>query len=150
MDVLKIAPREQRAVDALLKQYANKTGSTDFRDPEATVFQVKFGEKVMALRQKDLDGPAKLALGKLKESTEQLEGVLVKQMLAVMAKSKPKGELEGPMSDMAQDMMHQSMADQVGRTGQFGMGQVMYQQLAKPILNQRLAQVYLNNNQVKQ
>lgn len=149
MNINGLAPREQRAVDSLLKQFAKKDAPNDFESPDALAFQLKFGDKVMELRRKDLDEATLHSLGKLKESTEQLEGVMVKQLLAVMAKSKPKGEADGPMSDMAQDMMHQSMADDVGRTGQFGVGKAMFQQLSRPLLNERLAQIYLNQQQAK-
>lgn len=141
MDIKNIMPREARALNGLHPASAAKE--------DRSVFWAKLGGEMKKLNVEDLDPGTITSLGKLKESTEQLEGVLVKQLLDVMNRSMPKNQFDGPMSDMAKDMMSQSMADDLGKRGQFGLGASMYRQLSRPILSERLARLYIEQNKVK-
>ncbi|MCE9557619.1 MAG: hypothetical protein K8R88_01580 [Armatimonadetes bacterium] len=141
MDI-KVSPRDTRALDFLTK-LANKSSGKIAKTDDPTIFQAKLGEKTVTLKLNDLRQETVTQLGKLKEATEQLEGVLVKQLLETMQKSTPKNQFDGPMGDFAKDMFNQSMGDESGRKGLFGVGQTVFSQLSRPILNQEVARARL-------
>jgi len=136
--------REARAIDMLLRKHTAKGG-----DP--TLFRVKLGETMVTLREEDIDSGVRMQLGKLKESSEQLEGVLVKQMFETMQKSTPKNELDGPMGDFAKDLFNQTISDESGRKSLIGVGRIVFEQLSRPILNQEIARLqFMTNGEKKQ
>lgn len=131
--------RESRAMEMLLKKNTQPGG-------EATLFRVKLGETMVMLKESDLDSGVRHQLGKLKESSEQLEGVLVKQMFETMQKATPKNELDGPMGDFAKDLFNQTLSDESGRKSLIGIGRVVFEQLSRPILNQEIARIQFQQN----
>lgn len=56
---------------------------------------------------------------------------------------------EGAGADIYQDLMDQSVADSVGKTGSLGISQLLYKQMAPRILAQAEAQVKLHGNAQK-
>jgi Rod binding domain-containing protein len=134
-----MAGRETRAMEMLLRKNTQAKG-------DATIFRVKLGEQMFTLKESDLDSGVRAQLGKLKESSEQLEGVLVKQMFETMQKSTPKNELDGPMGDFAKDLFNQTLSEESGRKGLIGIGRVVFEQMSRPILNQEVARIQFSQN----
>ncbi len=68
---------------------------------------------------------------KLKESCQQMEGLLVKQMLTVMRKSVAKsGFIDGGHAEeIFTDMLYDQYADRMSRNGDFGLAKTIYSQL---------------------
>jgi flagellar protein FlgJ len=69
---------------------------------------------------------------KLKESCQQLEGLLVKQMLTVMRKSVDKsGFIDGGHAEeIFSDMLYDHYADSMSQNGNFGLSKTIYSQLS--------------------
>lgn len=88
----------------------------------------------MSLR---IDIPAPPALDKahtdLKKATQQFEGYFLHQLLTEMRKTVPDDKLladDGNSKQIFQDMMDQTLADNLSSRGNLGMAKMMYDQLA--------------------
>ncbi len=68
---------------------------------------------------------------KLKQSCQQMEGLLVKQMITVMRKSIEKsGFIDGGNAEeIFTDMLYDQYADSMSRSGDFGLSKTIYAQL---------------------
>jgi flagellar protein FlgJ len=73
-------------------------------------------------------------LEKLKKAAQDVEAVFLKDLLAVMRRSVPKSEIGGSMgAEMYQDMLDQALAESVASQGSFGIGRMLYRQLAPAV-----------------
>ena len=123
---------------------AKKYGGSGFSEAlskieDQVVLKLNSGDRAAELKVSDLDKTARTELGRLKASTERTEAMLVKQLFDTMQQSHGKSELEGPMSDMARDMMHQSMSEDLAKNGSLGISKTLFDQMSEVILRQRLA-----------
>ncbi len=69
----------------------------------------------------------------LKKATQQFEGYFLHQLLTEMRKTVPKDTLladDGNGQQIFQDMMDQTISDNMSSRGDLGMAKVMYDQLA--------------------
>ena len=69
----------------------------------------------------------------LKKTTEQFESFFLHQMLQEMRKTVPKDTLLGDdahQQEIFQDMLDQKLSDSISQRGDFGLGKMMYSQLA--------------------
>jgi Rod binding domain-containing protein len=77
---------------------------------------------------------------KLRAATQGVESIFLKDLLSIMRRSIPKSD--SPMSvamPIYEDMMDQSLADTASKTGSFGIGTMLYKQLAPAFLRQLLS-----------
>ncbi len=84
-----------------------------------------------------IDIPAAAPLDKahldLKKATQQFEGYFLHQLLTEMRKTVPKDTLladDGNGKQIFQDMMDQTVSDNMAKRGDLGMAKMMYDQLA--------------------
>lgn len=87
----------------------------------------------------NLGADARRELGRLQEASEKLEAVMVKQMLAQMRRSVPQSPLDGPMGDLAKDMLDQAMSEHLAQTGSVGIATMLFDQLSQRLLQQEAA-----------
>lgn len=69
----------------------------------------------------------------LKKATEQFEGYFLHQLLTEMRKTIPKDTLlndDGNGKQIFQDMMDQTVSENMSKRGDLGMAKMMYDQLA--------------------
>ena len=69
----------------------------------------------------------------LKKATEQFEGYFLHQLLTEMRKTIPKDTLltdDGNGKQIFQDMMDQTISENMSKRGDLGMAKMMYDQLA--------------------
>jgi Rod binding domain-containing protein len=76
----------------------------------------------------------KAKLGSLKQATQGIETLFLKQLLGVM-RSSSQGSLFGDSSasKMYQDMFDDALAQQAGKRGSFGVGDLLYRQMAPKV-----------------
>ncbi len=80
-------------------------------------------------------------LRELRKASQDIEGVFVKDLLAIMRRSLPKGMLgDAPGKEIFEDMLDQALADSAAKTGTFGIGKLLYQQLSPAVLKGALAE----------
>ena len=132
------------ALRNLAQMGAKKYGGPGFgqelsKIEDQVVLKLNSSDRSAELKMSDLDKTARTELGRLKASTERTEAMLVKQLFDTMQKSLGKSEFEGPMSDMARDMMHQSMSEDLAKNGSLGISKTLFDQMSEVILRQRLA-----------
>jgi len=84
-----------------------------------------------------IDSPAAAPTDKahldLKKATEQFEGYFLHQLLTEMRKTIPKDTLladDGNGKQIFQDMMDQTVSENMSKRGDLGMAKMMYDQLA--------------------
>lgn len=85
------------------------------------------------------DARRQAELDRLKKATQQFEAVFVKDLLSRMRKGVAAPKNEGPMGELARDMMDQAIADEFSRTGALGIGKMLYERLADAYLKQEAA-----------
>lgn len=145
MDIGKLTSSETRALTDLIKRAAGKgdfakTMNEMLGDPDRVVFRISTKDRPnLELKLKDLNEDAIRDLGKLRDSSEKLEGALVKQMLEAMQRTLPKNPLDGQMTQFAKDMMNQSLADDMGAKGTLGLGSILFRDMSNTILRDALA-----------
>lgn len=91
-----------------------------------------------------ISGAANLGsqLEKLKQATNGIEGIFVKNLLSEMQKGTHMFG-EGPGSDIYQDLINQSLAQNIGQRGSLGISEMLYHQLSPRLIAQAEAQVRL-------
>lgn len=83
-------------------------------------------------------------LAKLKGVANNIEAVFLKQLISEMRKGVKKVSLgQSYGGDMFQDMMDQQLADSASKSGNFGIGKIIYQQFSKDVLRQAAGHVKL-------
>jgi len=76
-------------------------------------------------------------LKKLHDAAEQVESYFVKNLLTEMQKGQDGGLFgKTPGSEIYQDMFTQSIADQVAKSGSFGIAKSLEQQVGKQLLRE--------------
>lgn len=73
---------------------------------------------------------------KLKKATEGFESYFLHQLLVEMRKTVPKdteAKDDAHQEETFRDMMDQTLADTISRRGDFGLGKMMYDQLASTV-----------------
>jgi len=79
-------------------------------------------------------------LEKLRTATEGVEAIFLKDLLSIMRRSIPKSESAVSMAmPIYEDMMDQSLADSASKTGTFGIGKMLYKQLAPAFIRQLMS-----------
>ncbi len=76
-------------------------------------------------------------LKKLKQATEKIEGMFLKDLLTEMRKTaqhKAFGDSTG--SGIYEDLMDQTMAENLSKGGSLGMGKMLYKQFSREALQQ--------------
>lgn len=97
------------------------------------------GDKPFELYEKDLSERAAKELGKLKEATQNIEGIFVKDLLKQML---PKGfGGEGQMGDFARDNFMNAIADVASKNGGFGLAKMLNANIANSIYRQEAARL---------
>ena len=76
-------------------------------------------------------------LGGLKKATQGIETLFLKQLLGVM-RSSSQGSVFGDSqaSKMYQDMFDDAIAEQAGKRGSFGVGDLLYKQMAPKVVRE--------------
>lgn len=81
-------------------------------------------------------------LKKLKDASQQIEGMFVKDLLTQMQKGAGKSLFgKAPGADIYQDMFTQAIADSVSKGGHFGIGQTLERQFTKDVYKIELQKV---------
>lgn len=78
------------------------------------------------------------AHAKLKKATEGFESYFLHQLLVEMRKTVPKdteSKDDAHQEETFRDMMDQTLADTISHRGDFGLGKMMYDQLASTVGN---------------
>lgn len=79
---------------------------------------------------------------KLKEASQQIEGMFVKDLLNQMEKGLGKSLFgKAPGAAIYQDMFTQAIADSVSKGGSFGIGKTLEKQFTKDVYNIELQKV---------
>ena len=75
-----------------------------------------------------------LAPSKLREATQQFEGLFLTQMMEAMRRTAPKGGILAANSgeQMFRQMFDQEIAQRMAQSGGVGIGEMLYQQFAPP------------------
>jgi len=125
---------ERRAIDALRAAFDQEMSN----HTNPVVFRKQLAGKEVELRLDDLNQTVKSEIVKLRDSSEKLEGLIMKQMLDVMAKSVPKGQFDGPMGDLGKDMLNDALAGDLTRSRKGGLADLVFKQFSESILTQQL------------
>lgn len=105
------------------------------------------GDKPFDLFEKHLSEAAAKELKGLKEATQKIEGIFVKDILKIML---PKGfGGEGPMGDFARENFLNAMSDVAGKGGGMGMAKMLETNLADSIYRREAARLMAEPTQEK-
>jgi len=128
-----------RAVNALVgtaKAEFGKLLDGAMNTENPVVYAIGKAPNMIQLKLKDLGEQQIAEIGKLKESTEQLEAVLVKKMIETMEQALPKNKMDGPMGDLAKDMFRDTFSNEIAVKNSMGISQQLFKQLSKLYLSQ--------------
>jgi Rod binding domain-containing protein len=114
-------------------------GAIDQANP--VVYAIGKAPNMIQLKLGDLGEKQLAEIGKLKESTEQLESVLIKKMIETMEQALPKNKMDGPMGDLAKDMFRDTFSKEISVKNSMGISQQLFKQLSKLYLSQQTALV---------
>lgn len=133
--IAKTTPNQQRAIKSLVNTFDAAMAKAE----NPVVFRKQIGDQKLELHLNDLKSESIAELGRLRDASEKVESLLMKQMLSVMQKSVPKSEFDGPMGDMGKDMLTDALSQDLTRSRSGGLADVMFKQFAEQILMGDLA-----------
>jgi len=126
----KATPTQQRAIKAL----ANAFDAAMAQAENPVIFRKQLGDQKLELHLSDLKPSTLNELGRLRDASEKVEALLMKQMLSVMQKSIPKSEFDGPMGDLGKDMLTDALSQDLTKSQKGGLADSMFKQFAEQIL----------------
>ncbi|MEP0766636.1 MAG: rod-binding protein [Fimbriimonadia bacterium] len=71
----------------------------------------------------------------LRKATQGVEALFVQQLLSAMRRTASFGDSSNGATAMYRDLMDQAVAQEIARTGRFGIGDILYRQLAERVLD---------------
>ncbi|MBL8086889.1 MAG: hypothetical protein JNM85_02315 [Chthonomonas sp.] len=138
-----LAPVERRAIQAVASQvkhaFGDKLAELEKQYEAGAKNPVMWASDAAGLpplRLSDLSAHQITELGKLRDSTEKLEAVLVKKMLESMDKALKQQSDAGPLGDMAKDMYRENFSEEIASKSLLGLSRELFQQLSNVYLGQ--------------
>lgn len=114
----------------------------DIYGPVADIYQPSTDEVPLS--------PTTSKLSKLKDASQQVEAIFVKDLFAKMQAAVTDATKNGPYEDLAKDLFSQTIADSVGKNGGVGISTVLYNSLSKSLIAQEQAKAAKNPTAIDQ
>jgi hypothetical protein len=118
-------------------------------DQNPVLYRFKVGGTEKVLRASDLTPEGLTQLGKLQESAEKLEAVLVKQVLAAMEQASQSSSGKEGMGGMGHDLYVEQISQEMASTGSVGLAKIISQQLSKAFVSSEAAKLVASQTEVK-
>lgn len=71
----------------------------------------------------------------LRKATQGVEALFVQHLLSTMRRTASFGDSSSGATAMYRDLMDQAVAQEIARTGRFGIGEILYRQFAQRVLD---------------